>query len=131
MKISPNIQKVAERYPIREDDDFNVTYIDEDSDGVLYTDELRTAEPVLSSEDFYISVAEMKTFAKEKGLKTLTSEHLGKVELESKEREYEGGDDYQYTSLGTLDEYASERPWAIDPLPAKPGELELLIFEAD
>jgi hypothetical protein len=125
MNISPNSQTVVRRYPIRYDDDFSATYIDEDSDGSVGVDELRTTEPNL---DFDID--DIKQQAKKEGLSLLTSEQLGDVELEQKEREYEGGDDYQYVSLESLDDYAgSNNTWAIDPLLGKPGELELIILE--
>lgn len=132
MNIRPNPNQIKKQIPIRQDDDFSAIYIDEDNNGSLDTDELYTTEPTLSLEDFgSTDVQELKDFANQKSVSLLTSETLGPVDLETIEREYEDSDDFQYTSLGSLDAYAKSNGgsgWVIDPLPNRPGEMELQIL---
>lgn len=135
MNISTSPSLIT-RLPIRYDNDFGVTYIDEDRNGELALDELRTTEPTFGSDSTYsFELPDLKKMAREQGLEQLTEEILGSVSLESKEREYEGGEDYQFTTIDTLQEYVerqnrdgSSTSWTINPMLDSPNEMELLVW---
>lgn len=133
MNVGSNLN-ILKKIPIRTEEPGSYTlYFDEDGDGELAMDDLYTNEPLVHTE-----AADELWGLKENGTLIRPEDFSVEPETETRERECEDCDDYQYNTVGDFNSIARKHApkeqrdsvtWAINPtVEGKPEEMEFLIL---